>query len=238
MTQTAVPLRPRSRRITLPVNVARERHIRSAILWAWGLLFLNVLTFFPHQSVFPIPSSVGKSITQGALQLAILLALSVNRKLLIRPNVMLSLMSLLTLGAVMSSLQSPHFGTIYRTVRLVEFIAALWLLSPWWGRRDMLLLRCHMWIMGLVLGSVVLGLLIAPNKALVYGRLSGAIWPIAATQVAHYAAVMAGLAIVLWLCGEARGRTVLIITIVSLVVLILTHTRTALVGLVAGLLIS
>lgn len=238
MTQTALPQRPRSRRITLPVAVARDRHIRHTILWAWGLLFLNVLTFFPHQSVFPIPSSAGKAITQGALQVAILLALSVNRRLLVRPNVMLSLISLLAVGAVMSSFQSPHFGTIYRTIRLVEFVVALWLLSPWWGRRDMLLLRCHMWIMGLVTGSVLLGLMVAPNKALVFGRLSGAIWPIAATQVAHYAAVMAGLAIVLWFCGEARGRTVLVVTVVSLFVLILTHTRTALVGLVAGLLIS
>jgi hypothetical protein len=238
MTQTAVALRPRSRRTTLPVNVARERHIRRTIFWAWGLLFLNVLTFYPKQSVFPIPSSVGKAITQGALQLAILLALSVNRKLLIRPNVMLSLMSLLFVGAVISSLQSPHFGTIYRTVRLVEFVVALWLLTPWWGRRDMLLLRCHVWIMGIVTGSVILGLLIAPNRALVYGRLSGAIWPIAATQVAHYAAVMAGLAVVLWLCGEIRGRSALIITVVSMVIVVLTHTRTALVGLIAGILIA
>lgn len=238
MTQTAIPLRPRSRRITLPENVARDRHVRSTIRWAWGLLVLNVLTFFPHQSVFPIPSSVGKAITQGALQIAILLALSVNRKLLIRPNMMLSLMSLLAAGAVMASFQSPHFGTIYRTIRLIEFIVALWLLTPWWGRRDMLLLRCHLWMMGLVIGSVLLGLLVAPNKALVYGRLSGAIWPIAATQVAHYAAVLAGLAIVLWFCGEARGRTVLVVTVVSLAVLILTHTRTALVGLIAGLVIS
>jgi hypothetical protein len=237
MPQTAVALRPRSR-ATLPVDAALERRIRRTILWVWGLLFLNVLTFYPKQSVFPIPSSIGKAITQGALQLAILLALSVNRKLLIRPNVMLSLMSLLALGAVMSSLQSPHFGTIYRTVRLVEFVAALWLLTPWWGRRDMILLRSHMWIMGIVTASVLVGLLIAPNRALVYGRLSGAIWPIAATQVAHYAAVTAGLAVVLWFCSEVRGRTALIITVVSLVVLILTHTRTALVGLVAGILVS
>jgi hypothetical protein len=237
MTQTAVALHPRGR-ATLSIDATRERRIRRTLLWTWGLLFLNVLTFYPKQSVFPIPSSVGKAITQGALQLAILLALSVNRKLLIRPNVMLSLMSLLAVGAVMSSLQSPHFGTIYRTVRLIEFIVALWLLTPWWGRRDMVLLRCHLWIMCMVTGSVLLGLLVAPNRALVYGRLSGAIWPIAATQVAHYAAVTVGLVVVLWFCAEMGGRSTIVITLISLLVLLLTHTRTALVGLVAGILIS
>ena len=138
----------------------------------------------------------------------------------------------------MSSLQSPHFGTIYRTVPVVEFIVALWLLTPWWGRRDMVLLRCHLWIMCMVTGSVLLGLLVAPNRALVYGRLSGAIWPIAATQVAHYAAVTVGLVVVLWFCAEMGGRSTIVITLISLLVLLLTHTRTALVGLVAGILIS
>ena len=62
---------------------------------AWGLLFVNVLTFAPHQSVIPIPNTVGKLITQGSLPLAIVVALTVNRRVIVRPNVFLCLLSLL-----------------------------------------------------------------------------------------------------------------------------------------------
>jgi hypothetical protein len=48
---------------------------------------------------------------------------------------------------------------------MVEFVAALWLLTPWWGRRDLLLVRCHL-ALAVVLGSVLLGVLIAPTKAI------------------------------------------------------------------------
>ena len=55
---------------------------------------------------------------------------------------------------------------MYRTFRLAEFVAALWLLTPWWGRRDMLLLRYQLRCLYVALGSVLLGLLIAPGHAL------------------------------------------------------------------------
>ena len=78
----------------------------------------------------------------------------------------------------MTSLQAEHLGTIYRTFRLAGFVATLWLLTPWWGRRDLLLVRCHLMAMSVVLGSVLLGLLVAPGTALAQGRLAGVLWPI------------------------------------------------------------
>ena len=63
----------------------------------------------------------------------------------------------------MTTLQPQHFGTIYRTFRLAGFVARLWLLTPWWGRRDLLLVRSHLAVLSAVLGSVVLGLVIAPG---------------------------------------------------------------------------
>ena len=63
-------------------------------------------------------------------------------------------------------------------------------------------------------------------------------WPIPPTQVAEFAAVTAGLVILLWLCGRLPGRPVLLAVIVLAVVLVMTHTRTALVGLLAGLLVA
>jgi len=150
----------------------------------------------------------------------------------------LLVVSLLLVGALITVIQPPfHRGTIFRTVRLTEFIAVLWLLTPWWGRRDLFLVRCQMVTMGAVLGSVLLGLVVAPGLTL-SGRLGGVIWPMPATQVAHYAAVMTGLATVLWVCGLLRGRVALVTVVVSVTILILTHTRTALVGMVAGILVS
>jgi hypothetical protein len=226
----------------LALSDVRERSVRLRIGIAWGLLVLNVLTFVPGQSVVPIPSIVGKAITQGALPAALLVALTVNRRVSVRPNVFLCLVSLLAIEAILTSLQPQHLGTVYRTFRLIEFVATLWLLTPWWGRRDLLLVRCHLVSMSVVLGSVLLGLLVAPGHALAppegAGRLGGALWPIPATQVAHYAAITLGLVVVLWLCGQLRGRVTLLVIVVAATILILTHTRTALVAMVAGILVA
>jgi hypothetical protein len=127
---------------------------------------------------------------------------------------------------------------VYRTFRLAEFVTVLWLLTPWWGRRDLLLIRCHLRALMVILGSVLLGLLVAPGSAMAGGRLTGVLWGIPATQVAHYAAVMLGLVVVLWLCRQVRGPGILLIVIASVIILALTHTRTALIAVVTGILVS
>ena len=110
-------------------------------------------------------------------------------------------------------------------------MAALWLLTPWWGRHDMLLLRCHLRCLYVALGSVLLGLLIAPGHALAFnGRLEGVIWPMTPTQVAQYAAVAAGLTVLLWLARLLSGRVTLAGVTFAVAILLLTHTRTALAG--------
>jgi hypothetical protein len=205
---------------------------------AWGLLYANTLTFIPG-GILPIPPQLGKALAQGALPLAILVALTVNPRLKVRPNVFLCLVSLLVLDAVITTLQPQHLGTIYRTFRQTEFVVALWLLTPWWGRRDLLLLRYHLRWLYVGLGSVLLGVLIAPGPAFAFdGRLSGAIWPMFPTQVAQYAAVAAGLTIVLWLTRLLSGPATLVGAGCAVMILLLTHTRTALVGLVAGILVA
>jgi hypothetical protein len=199
-------------------------------------MVLDSLTYSPG-GVLHLPSVVGKAITQGALVAALFVALTVNRKVVLRPNVFLCLVSLLILGVVVTTLQPEHLGTVYRTFRFIGFVVVLWLLTPWWGRRDLLLVRCHLRALSVVLGTVVLGAVIAPGRAL-NGRLSDVIWPTPPTQVAHYAAITFGLAVVLWFCGKLAGRLTLVIVAVSGVILILTHTRTALAGLVLGLLVA
>lgn len=223
------------RGIRLPASAqASERSVRRRIALAWGLLVLNALTYYG--SVLHIPSAVGKGTAQAALPAALLVALTINRRVVVRPNVFLCLLSLLAMEAVITSLQPQHLGTVYRTFRLVEFVAALWLLSPWWGRRDLLLVRCHIGSLAVVQASVILGLLVAPGSALAGGRLTGVLWGIPATEVGHYAAVTFGLVVVLWLGGLLSGKATLIAVAAEGIVLILTHTRTALVAMVSGLL--
>lgn len=235
-------LRPRAKVKTgsLTAAQAHERWAERKVATVWGLLFLNVLTFAPMESVLPIPASVGRIITQGALPVALVLAVTANRKALLRPNVFLCLVSLLAIEALLTCLDAQYLrGTAYRTVRLDAFVATLWLLSPYFGRRDMLIVRCHLKTMMVVLGTVLLGLLIDPSRAMSNsGRLEGVIWPIPSTQVAHYAAVTLGMVLMLWFCGLMKGRTALLIIVASAVLLLLTHTRTALVGGLGGIVVG
>ena len=222
----------------IPHVPALDGVVRRRVTVAWALLVLNALTFYPGVSALHIPSSVGKVITQGALPAAIIVALSVNRRVVIRPNVLLCLLCLLVLDATITSLQPQHLGTIYRTFRLAEFVGTLWLLSPWWGRKDLLLLRCHLSSIGVLLGTVLLGVPFFHGHALVGGRLTGAIWPVPATQVAHYAAVTIGIVALSWLGGRIPGKIGGPVIVVALGMLLLTHTRTALAAMLIGLIVA
>jgi O-Antigen ligase len=236
MSVPAVLYRPRRGVAVAGLEELRDRSVRRRVGLVWGLLLLNAIGY--TGLLVHVPGAFGKLITQGALPVALIVVLTVNRRLVVRPNVFLCLATLLVAEAVITSLQPQYLGTVYRTVRLAEFVAALWLLTPWWGRRDLLLIRCHLTVLAVILGSVVLGLLVAPGTALGSGRLVGALWDIPATQVAHYAAVMLGVVVVLWMCGELRGRLALAIASGAGVILILTHTRTALIALIAALLVA
>jgi hypothetical protein len=238
-------LRPSARPL-LPAD-ARDRSARRRIYLAWGLLFLNVLTFYKGTwnglpLIIPLPSVIGKILTQGSLPGALLVAVSVNRRLLIRPSVFLSLLTLFAMEALIAGVDPAghHLSTLYRTFRLGGFVATLWLLSPWWGRRDLLLVRCHLTALSVVLGSVLLGLMVTPGRALDQGRLSGEFWPITPVQVADFTAVALGMLIVLWFCGEMkkRRRLTALAGLVMIGMLLLTHTRTELIALVAGVLVA
>lgn len=247
MSSPAIAFRPRARTLSAGATGpgARERWVRRRVSLVWGLLFLNVLTFAPgtwngQPLLLPIPTVVGKVITQGALPLAFILALTVNRRLVIRPNVFLCLLSLLAIEAVVAGVNpAGHLiGTIYRTGRFIGFIGTLWLLSPWWGRRDLLLLKAQLTALWVVLGTVLLGLILSPARALGGGRLSGVFWPTPPTQVADFAAVAVGLTAVLWMCNVSRGRIALFGTLGGGALLFLSHSRTELIAMLAGIVIA
>ncbi len=209
------------------------------LVLSWSALFFNVLT--PGSGmILPIPHAASQALAQGSLVVALVLALLVNPRLVIRPNTFLVLVSVMAVVALIVGLYSLFpVSSTYRALRLVGFVTCLWLLSPWWGRTDMALLRVHRICLWAALGSVVLGAALAPGKAFAAaGRLSGVIWPMPPPQVAHYAALLLGTSAILWMCRVIGGRHALLGIVVSVAVLIGTHTRTALIGTIAGLLIA
>src|SRR5579872_4114562 len=162
MTTSVVSFQARRALRSLRPAEADDRSIRLRVGLAWGLVFLNVLTFYKGTwntlpLIVPIPSKVGQLLTQGALPAALLVAWSANRRMLIRPNVFLSLLTLLFIEALISCISvDGHFiGTLYRTCRLGEFVAILWLLSPF-ADRDLLFVKSQLKALGVVLASVLL----------------------------------------------------------------------------------
>jgi len=226
----------------LSVGRARGRVISTArpssipVSWAWAALFINVLAFL-GTTIVPIPGALGQLVTQGSLPLALLFALLANPHGLIRPNLFLVGFTTLAFIAFMVSIHNEFMlASTFRAVRFLGFVAVIWLMTPWWGRPDMMLLRVHRACLGFVIGSVVLGFALRPGMALSsQNRLSGIVWPIPPTQVGHYSAVMLGTTVLLWMCHVLQGRAALVWILISTATLLASHTRTALMALVAGL---
>jgi hypothetical protein len=208
-------------------------------LAVWAAIWLNVLAFVGQAPIIPIPGIVGQAITQGALLLALFLALLVNPAVVIRPNLVLILLSTMALFAFLASLHSEFLvGSTYRGIRLMIFVTVLWLLTPWWGRPDLPLLRAHIKILRVVVGSVIVGAIAWGPAHGGQGRLQGTLWPMPPPQVAHYAAVLLGCTAVLWFTGLAGRRTMLFTLIAGGYALIDSHTRTPLAALVLGLIVA
>lgn len=208
-------------------------------LAAWVALYLNVMPFI-GASALPIPRSLGQAIAQGSLLLALLVALLANPGAVVRPNIFLTLLAGMAILALAVSIHNEFFvGSTYRAVRLVLFVVVLWLLTPWWGRPDLPLLRAHLVCLQVIVASAWLGALVAPGKAFgSEGRLGGVLWPIPAPQVAHYAAILLGCTVVLWFCGVVAGRKTVVILVGAGAALVATHTRTALLAVVLGLVVA
>jgi len=206
---------------------------------AWAALYVNVLTFLSAGLLIPA-QSIGQAITQAALPAALVFALLANPGMVVRPNIFLTLLATMAVFALMVSIHNEFlFPSTYRAVRLILFVGVLCLLTPWWGRPDLPLLRAHLLCQRVILASVWLGAILAPGPAFAAsGRLSGVLWPIPPPQVAHYAAVLFGCTVILWLCGVVAGRGMAVTLLAAGAALLATHTRTALLGAVIGLVVA
>ncbi|MFH8734477.1 MULTISPECIES: O-antigen ligase domain-containing protein [unclassified Streptomyces] len=207
----------------------------------WGLLVLNTLGSAGAETIIPLPRSLIQMVTMGALVAAFALALAVNLRLRIRPGAFVFLLTLLLVPSVISSVNlESGFGALFRCARLALFIGTLWLLSRWWDG-GLTFVRHHIRMYFAVLGSVAAGLVISPGAALpdLYGgRLVGALWPLTPPQIGQYAAVITGLTVLLVLGRRTDRASAAMVIVPSLVLLALTHTRTATLGLVIGLVLA
>lgn len=206
---------------------------------AWAALYFNVLTFL-GTTILPIPQPIGQAVAQGMLLVALVLALLANPGIVVRPNTFLTLLSALAVLALAVSIHNEFLiGSSYRATRLLLFVLVLWLLTPWWGRSDLPLLRAHLLCQQVIMASVWLGVVLHPSTLLAAnGRLEGVLWPIPAPQVAHYAAVLFGCTVVLWFCGVVAGRRMAVTLAVAAVTLLATHTRTALLAALVALVVA
>ncbi|WP_407285094.1 O-antigen ligase domain-containing protein [Streptomyces sp. BP-8] len=204
----------------------------------WGLLILNTLGSAGAVTIIPLPRSLIQLVTMGALAAAFALALAVNLRLHIRATAFVFLLTLLLVPSVISSAHlESGFGALFRCARLALFVGTLWLLSRWWDG-GLTFVRHHIRMYFAVLGSVAAGAVISPGAALpeLYGgRLVGALWPLTPPQIGQYAAVIIGLTVLLVLGRRTDRAGAAVVIVPSLVLLVLTHTRTATLGLFIGL---
>lgn len=208
---------------------------------AWLFLVINTLGSIGSPTILPIPRSAAQLLTMGAVLVSFLLALLLNPRLRVRPSAYLLLFTLLLIVAIASSARlESGYGALFRSGRLTVFVATLWLLSAWWND-PMRFVFHHIKALSAVLATVALGLVVAPGLALpaAYdGRLVGAVWPMSPPQIGQYAATAAGLTILLRLGRRTDRWSALLLVGPALILLLLSHTRTAMIGFVAGLTVA
>ena len=229
-------------RTAVPLDVVTtSSRVPKLVGVAWGLLLVNTLGFNGgSELIIPFPHATGQIVTMGALCAALAIALALNPRMRVRPNAYLVLLAVLAVIAAASSLRlEAGLGSLFRCFRLIVFVATLWLLTPWW-RGDLRMPVFHLRALVAVLFTVLAGLIISPGAAFSgpNGRLVGALWPIPPPQVAMYSATAIALAAMLWLYKAVDGRSALLICVPAAVLLLLSHTRTAMAGLVVGLVVA
>jgi len=229
-------------RTAVPLDVVTtSSRVPKLVGVAWGLLLVNTLGFNGgSELIIPFPHATGQIVTMGALCAALAIALALNPRMRVRPNAYLVLLAVLAVIAAASSLRlEAGLGSLFRCFRLIVFVATLWLLTPWW-RGDLRMPVFHLRALVAVLSTVLAGLIISPGAAFSgpNGRLVGALWPIPPPQVAMYSATAIALAAMLWLYKAVDGRSALLICVPAAVLLLLSHTRTAMAGLVVGLVVA
>ncbi|WP_425584969.1 O-antigen ligase domain-containing protein [Streptomyces vastus] len=240
MKHGVLPVGPETAR-TQPGAEPRPAGTPKAVGIVWALLGLNTLGSAGAKTIVTLPRSLIQMVTMGALVAAFSLALALNLRLRIRAGAFLFLLTLLLVPSMISSANlEVGYGALFRCARLALFVGTLWLLSRWWDG-SLTFVRHHIRMYFVVLMTAAAGLVISPGAALpeTYGgRLVGALWPLTPPQIGQYAAVIIGLTVLLVLGRRTTGGSAAMVIVPSLVLLALTHTRTATVGMLIGLVLA
>jgi O-antigen ligase len=202
----------------------------------WTLLLINTTPYFGG-GLLPVPVQIGKAVAMAALVVAFGLVVAWNPKLLIRPNIVLTLFTLLVIAASASSVRlEAGAGSLWRCSRLGLFVATLWLLSPAW-REPLALVRAHIRACLAVQVLVILGVFASGGRSL-RPRLVGTLWPMPASEVSQFTAIGTGLLVAMWLAGQVSGRSLRLLVPGSVVMLLLAHSRTAIFALLIALTVA
>ncbi|MGY0056756.1 O-antigen ligase domain-containing protein [Streptomyces sp. LZ34] len=227
--------------VTQPGAEQRPAGTPKAVWIVWALLGLNTLGSAGAKTIVTLPRSLIQMATMGALVSAFALALALNLRLRIRASAFVFLLTLLLVPSVISSMHlEVGFGALFRCARLALFVGTLWLLSRWWDG-SLRFVRYHIRMYFAALVSVAAGLAISPGTAMPEyygGRLVGALWPLTPPQIGQYSAVIIGLTVLLLLGRRTTGAGAAVIIVPAFVLLAMTHTRTATVGLLIGLVLA
>jgi hypothetical protein len=222
--------------VALPEMADRREQRRVQIIW--GGLFLHSWTWINLKVPILIPQRVWQLIALMSLLVAFSVALATNRALLVRPSpFLICVLGLVLVTYIPVMRLAVPFGTLYRVFKFTLWTCTLWLTSPWWGRRDMLILRVHFRCTLAANALVTGGLILFPTAALggyESGRLVGVFPTLPPPQVGQLATISAGIALLGWNSGYINGRTAKRLIGLCIVLLLLSRTRTALSGLFLG----
>lgn len=221
--------------VEAPLDMARSPYARRRTTLVWGLLFISSLPWSGGGRIVFIPKRVEQLFIALCLAAAVAISLLLNRRLRVRPTSSLLAYFLLPVVALIPVIGGrTGLGSLFRTSRFALALLCVLLTSPVWRTDPRLLLRTHLKVILLSLGSVVLTLLAGQGFDR-EGRLWGVEPAFTAPAVGQYAAILAGVAVLLVLTKSIRTPRGLRWIALGLGALLMSQTRTAMVGLVVGL---
>lgn len=214
-----------------------ERRTERLVQTVWLMLVLNTWAWAKYPSPLQVPQRIWQVLTLGALFAAVGLAIVANPSLRLRPTTFLMLYTvLLVVTAIPVLRMTTPLGSYFRTFRYVLFIATLWLLSPFYGRRDLLMLKVHYRAIQVACASIVFGALAFPGAARGNdeGRLQGVFPVLPPPQVGAFAVLGVSLSILCFLTGKLSRRRLTLHVFIALAMVALSHTRTPVLGMAVG----
>jgi hypothetical protein len=230
-----------SARVPFPATLARpprpERRTERLVQAVWLLLVLNTWAWAKYPSPLQVPQRIWQLLTLGALFAALALALVANPRVRLRPGLYMTLYTALLVVTLIPVLRmTTPLGSYMRVFRFTLFLSVLWLLSPFFGRRDLLMLRVHYRSILVACATIVFGALAFPGAARGNdeGRLQGVFPVLPPPQVGAFAVLGMTLSTLAFLTGTLSRRRLMVHLAVGVAMVLLSHTRTPVLGMVVG----